>query len=219
MGRFMWNAAMVSNMNFPAPAAVLGFMAACGGLALSALGIVVAAFARKTRFIKPLLRVIAAGAVIYFVLLFSFSAVSRDHTLARGQEKYFCEIDCHLAYSVVSVSAEPNGSFMNYTVTVRTRFDEATISRTRPQDAPLTANPRTLVLVDGLGRKHSPVSASDQPLYTALKPGQSCLTELRFELPGDTTASRLLITSQGWPESFLIGDEQSPWHGKTWFAL
>ena len=76
-----------------------------------------------------------------------------------------------------------------------------------------------LVLVDMLGRTHSPANASDRPLYAPLKPGQSCLTELRFELPGDTKASRLLITSQGWPERFLIGDEQSPWHGKTWFAL
>lgn len=215
----MWDAALASNMDFPAPAAVLGFMAACGGLTLSTLGVVVAVFTRKMRFIKPLLLIVAAGAGVYFSILFCFSALSHDRTLARGQEKYFCEIDCHLAYSVVSVNAEPDASSMNYRVMVRTRFDETTISSTRPLDMPLTANPRLLVLVDSLGRKHSPINASDRSLYTPLKPGQSCLTELRFELPRDATASRLLITSQGWPEGFLIGDEQSPWHGKTWFAL
>src|SRR5215468_10942099 len=124
----VWNSGLISNMNFPAPVAVLGFLAACGGLALSTLGIVVAAFARQTRFIKPLFLLMGAGAAIYWVLLLIFSAVSHDRILARGQEKYLCEIDCHLAYSVVGVNAEAEGSSLNYTVSLRTRFDETTIS-------------------------------------------------------------------------------------------
>ena len=215
----MWSAGFASNMNFPAPVAVLGFLAACGGLALSTLGIVVAAFARKRGFVKPLLLLIGAGAVVYFVLLLCFSALSHDRVLARGQEKYFCEIDCHLAYSVVGVNVEPEGSSMNYTVTVRTRFDETTISPTRPRDVPLTANPRGIALIDELGRGHAPVGASDRSLYVALKPGESSLTDLHFQLPGDAKAARLLITSEGWAERLLIGDEQSLWHGKTWLAL
>jgi len=215
----MWNSGLISNMNFPAPVAVLGFLAACGGLALSTLGIVVAAFARQTRLIKLLFLLMGAGAAIYWVLLLIFSAVSHDRILARGQEKYLCEIDCHLAYSVVGVNAEAEGSSLNYTVTLRTRFDETTISPTRPRDVPLTANPRSFALVDGLGRSHAPITASGQSLYAALKPGEASLTELHFQLPGDAKAARLLITSEGWPEFFLIGDERSPFHGKTWFAL
>jgi len=40
-----------------------------------------------------------------------------------------------------------------------------------------------------------------------------------YKAPADATGLRLLITSNAWPEHLLIGDEQSPFHGKTWFAL
>ena len=38
----MWNTSLHSNMNFPAPIAVLGFLAAGGGLTLVVVGIAVA---------------------------------------------------------------------------------------------------------------------------------------------------------------------------------
>ena len=45
--------------------------------------------------------VIVAATYLGVMLIFSFS--SSDQLLARGQEKHFCEIDCHLANSIVDV--------------------------------------------------------------------------------------------------------------------
>lgn len=215
----MWNPALISNMNFPAPVSVVGFLAACGGLALSALAIVVAAFLGKLKFLKPLLILIAAGAAVYGGLLVGFSLASQDRVLAQGQEKYFCEIDCHLAYSVVGVKTEPAENSQLYSLTLRTRFDETTISPSRPREVPLTPNPRVIELIDAEGRTYSLLSASGTPLTASLRPGESYLTELQFRVPSHSGDLRLLLESTGWPEHVLIGDERSPWHGKTWFGI
>ena len=215
----MWYPDLYSNMNFPAPVSVLGFLATAGALALSILAIVVAYFVRKPRIARFLVKGAAAGVMVYGGLLLAFSWASHDHVLTPGQEKYFCEIDCHLAYSVLSVKTELTGPAKTYSVTLRTRFDETTISPHRPKDAPLTPNPRTVALLDAHGSRWPPTASSGILLTTPLKPGDMYLTELQFQAPADATGLRLLITSNAWPEHLLIGDEQSPFHGKTWFAL
>ncbi len=131
----------ISNMNFPPPAAVLGFLAACGGTFVAAAAALVACFIRKPRMAGAMAWLVAAGAVVYVSFLFGLSLVSHDNLLPRGQEKYFCEIDCHLAYSVVEVKTESAAATTRYVVTLRTRFDETTISSRRPKDATL---PQTL---------------------------------------------------------------------------
>jgi hypothetical protein len=45
---------------------------------------------------------------LYGAALLRFSAASQRVLLGHGQEKYFCEIDCHLAYSVVSAGYQPD---------------------------------------------------------------------------------------------------------------
>src|SRR5439155_12465337 len=45
----------------------------------------------------------AAAAGLYAAVLLVFSLASREQVAGRGDEKYFCEVDCHLAYSVVDV--------------------------------------------------------------------------------------------------------------------
>ena len=215
----MGNPSLVSNMNFPAPVAILGFLAACGGLALSTLAMVVGAFVGKLKFAKPLLLVIAAGAAVYGGLLVGFSLVSHERILAQGQEKYFCEIDCHLAYSVVRVKSEPAENARLFSVTLRTRFDETTISPSRPREAPLTPNPRVVELIDAQGHAYPVVHLSRTPLTASLRPGESYFTELEFRVPSQASDLRLLLQSTGWPEHVLIGDERSPWHAKTWFGI
>ena len=153
----MGSAPIASNMNFPAPLAVVGFLAACGGfLFVSGLALIFW-FARKPKFARIALGTIGVGAVIYLALLLGFSAGSRETDLARGQEKYFCEIDCHLAYSVADARMKPDG---NYLVTLRTRFDETTTSPRRPKDATLTPSPREARLVDSAGHEYAPVSVA-----------------------------------------------------------
>jgi hypothetical protein len=208
---------VASNMNFPAPLAVLGFLAACGGTFLAVASVLIFWFARKPKFARIAAIAIGAGAVVYFALLFGFSADSHATTLARGHEKYFCEIDCHLAYSVVDVKTQSDGRFI---VTLRTRFDETTTSPSRPKDVPLTPSPRAVHLIDSAGHDYTPVSIQGTPLTTPLKPADSYTTQLEFNLPKDATGLTLLVnTVPGWPDHVVIGDENSWLHKKTYFAL
>jgi len=215
----MWHPNLISNMNFPTPVSVLGFLAGCGGLALSILAIVVAYFVGKPMLANLLFKLVAAGATVYFGLLLAFSFASHDKVLSPGQEKYFCEIDCHLAYSVVSVKTDLAEDSRLYTVTLRTRFDETTTSPSRPKDVPLTPNPRQIEVIDAQGHAYPVLSTNGVPLSAPLRPGESYLTEFQFRAPGRAKGLRLLLRSTGWPEHLLIGDEQSPLHGRTWFAL
>lgn len=209
-----------SNINFPAPLAVLGFLAAAGGLVLAIGSILILWFARKPKIARWVAIGVGGCALVYFALLVGFSAASQSRMLAIGQEKYFCEIDCHLAYSVVDVKTQAEGTAANYIVTLRTRFDETTTSPSRPKDAPLTPSPREVRLIDSAGREYAPVSSDGTSLMTPLKPAESYTTRLDFRIPKDATGLRLLVnTLPAWPDRVAIGDENSWLHQKTYFAL
>jgi len=102
----MWHPGIASNMNFPATIAVLGFLMAIAGLVLSALAVITFLLVGKAKWARRVGALVGVGAVVYFGLLFGMSLASKEDTLARGQEKYFCEMDCHLAYSVVASREE-----------------------------------------------------------------------------------------------------------------
>jgi hypothetical protein len=177
----------------------------------------------------------------YATLLLSASAASREQTLGADQEKYFCEIDCHLAYSVAGVEtaktlslgvAQKSESGIFYIVSVRTRFDEHTISPSRG-DGPLTPSPLAIAIVDDQGRMY-PASEEDQKalenspgtrqvkLTQPLRPGEWYITKLVFDLPSDAQGLRLLITSPtepGWLGRVIIGDEDSVFHKKIYLRL
>ena len=209
-----------SNMNFPAPLAVMGFLAGFIGLFVAISAVIIFWFARKHRLARVAAFALGGGAVAYFALLLGFSAGSRETLLSRGQEKYFCEIDCHLAYSVVDVKTQEHGAMRDYVVTLRTRFDETTTSPNRPKDAPLTPSPRNVRLIDNTGQQYAVVSSAGMSLMTPLIPASSYTTELEFTIPKDARGLRLLIeTTPGWPDHFVIGDENSLGHRKTYFVL
>lgn len=105
-------------------------------------------------------------------------------------------------------------------MTLRTRFDQTTISSHRPPDAPLTPSPRTVLLRDDRGAWYAPDSNAGTPLLTSLTPGESYTTKLEFVLPPSATGLKLLIrTTPQWPDRFVIGDENSWLHKKTYFQL
>jgi hypothetical protein len=217
---FRGGAMPASNMNFPAPLAVMGFLAASIGLFAAIAAALIFWFARKPRLARVAGFVIAGGAAIYFALLFGFSASSRETLLSRGQEKYFCEIDCHLAYSVLDVKQKDDGPTSDYLITLRTRFDETTTSPNRPKDVPLTPSPREVRLLDADGHQYDVVSSAGTSLITSLTPASSYTTLLEFRVPKDARGLRLLIeTIPGWPDHFVIGHENSLGHKKTYFAL
>jgi hypothetical protein len=211
---------MASNMSFPAPLAVVGFLGACVALVLAIAALIICWLARKRRFARYAAQAMGAGAVVYLGLLLGFSLGSRDNILSRGQEKHFCEIDCHLAYSVVDVKTHLDALSSNYVITLRTRFDETTTSPHRPKAAPLTPSPREVRLIDNAGREYAPVSSMGTSLMTPVKPAESYTTQLEFSVPKDASGLRLLLnTTPAWPDHLVIGDENSWGHKKTYFAL
>jgi hypothetical protein len=185
----------------------------------------------------------AATAILvtgYAMVLLGASILSHELTLAPGEEKYFCEIDCHLAYSVAdtatakmvgSGAGQVTAQGMFYVVNVRTRFDENTISPHRG-DNPLEPSPRLVTLVDDEGQRYSVSPAAEAalaathgagtPLTQPLRPGESYTTRLVFDLPPGTRNPRLLIESPVEPEwlgRVLIGDEGSLFHKKVFLRL
>ncbi len=79
-------------------AAAFGFLVAAGAFVLClAVGWRTAA--------RRIAMVATAGAGLYLAALAVVGAASGERTLPPGGKKYFCEIDCHLAYSVLSEEA------------------------------------------------------------------------------------------------------------------
>jgi len=175
---------------------------------------------------------IAAG---YFLLLSGVSLASSEKTLPSGGWKYFCEIDCHLAYSLAgaqtAVALGPElqqvsarGQF--FVVRVKTWFDERTISAHRG-NGPLTPNRRRVLLVDDRGRSFAPspegqiafaqINGPSTPLTQPLRPGESYTTDFVFDVPHDVQKLRLLITEDDPETRFVIGHENSLLHKKIYF--
>jgi len=199
------------------PFTLLGFVGAVlGGGALVA-AYVVARITGRQPLAKVVLIVGAAGGCAYLLLFLIASVTSRDRVLAPGEEKHICEVDCHLAYSVAGLKTEPGPSgATRYTVTVKVRFDEQTISSHRPKDASLSPNSRYVALVDAAGREYP---GSTDGLKRRLIPGESYTTDLVFAVPGAAQGLRLVLRNDDFETRFVIGHENGFFHGKTTFAL
>ncbi|HEY6967731.1 MAG TPA: hypothetical protein VJA94_00765 [Candidatus Angelobacter sp.] len=216
----MWHPGMNSNMNFPSLLAFPGLAAALVGSVIAIAIIAILFFARQRKAARLIALLAAAGGVFYAVLLFGCSLISHQKVLARGQEKYFCEMDCHLAYSVVGVKDELSGQTKRYVIALRTRFDETTISKSRPRDVPLMPSPREVRLIDAEGKTYTPESVSGVSLMQPVVPGESYITEFTFNVPSVAQQLKLLVrTVPGLPGHLVIGDENSWFHKKTYLAL
>ncbi len=177
---------------------------------------------------------IAAG---YFILLTGVSFASSEAVLPAGAWKYFCEIDCHLAYSLIGAQttaalgpemqqAFARGKFV--VVRVKTWFDERTISAHRG-NGPLTPNARKVVLVDDAGRSFAPspegqtaltrLIGNSTPLMQPLRPSESYTTDFVFDVPRDARGPRLLIMEDDPETRLVIGHENSLLHKKIYFGV
>jgi hypothetical protein len=228
---------MNTNVNLLAPIGVMAFLGTGFLFFVAALVLIQSLIVRKRGRAKFVLLVMLLVAGAYLAAILIFSLASHEKLLARGEEKHFCEIDCHLAYSVANTSqAKTLGNPPNQTtaqgmytvVTIRTRFDETTISPSRGNGF-LYPNSRMLTLVDDRGNKYSPSTEGQRaleaaqsggtPLTTPLRPGESYTTEVVFDLPADVKASTLLINEGESITRFVIGHENSLLHRKTGFQL
>ncbi|HEY7193483.1 MAG TPA: hypothetical protein VH439_07050 [Gemmatimonadales bacterium] len=158
-----------------------------------------------------------SGVGLYLLLFVGASLFSHNRVLAPGEEKHICEIDCHLAYSVVGSKAESLADgHVRQTVTVKVRFDEETISARRSRSAPLTPNSRYVALVDAQGHKYP---GSVDGLRRPLVPGESYTTDLVFDVPAGAQGLRLVLRNNDPETTFIIAHENSLLHGQTTFAL
>jgi Kef-type K+ transport system membrane component KefB len=199
------------------PFTVLAFLGGVLAVVVLAVAYVLARITGRQPLAKAALMVGAVGAGAY-VLVFAIASVSsRDRVLAPGEEKHICEIDCHLAYSVAAVKTEPVPSGgTRYTVSVKVRFDEETISNRRPRDMPLSPNSRYVALVDAAGDAYP---GSTEGLKRRLIPGESYTTDIAFDVPAGAADLRLVLRNADFETSFIIGHENSIGHAKTTFAL
>lgn len=199
------------------PFALLGFLGAVLGGGALAVAYVLARVAGRAPLAKGVLLVGGIGAGAYLLLFAIADITSRDRVLAPGEEKHICELDCHLAYSVVGAKTELNpAGGTRYIVTVKVRFDEQTISSRRPKDAPLSPNSRYVALLDSAGNYYA---GSTDSLKRRLIPGESYTTDIVFDLPAAMTNVQLVLRSADFETRFVIGHENSIGHGRTTFAL
>lgn len=217
--------------------AIFAFLATGSATVLAAGATCVALLFRRYELARRILLGTLTALGIYAAVLLTVSLLSREKMLGAGEQKYFCEVDCHLAYSVVEVATtktlgEPprrktaEGTF--YLVTVNAWFDEETISSTRG-DFPLRPNRRRITVVDDRGRKYGIPPAGQEALESArgkgsslcqsLRPGESYRAQFVFDLPADASNPRLLIQTADALTRLVIGHENSLFHGKISFRL
>ena len=225
------------NVNLSAPIGALALLGTGFLFFVSTLVLIQSLIVRKRGRAKIVLLAILLIAGTYLGAILIFSLTSHEKVLVRGEDKHFCEIDCHLAYSIVNTiqsktlgnpPGQKTAQGMFTLVTVKTRFDETTISPSRG-DGLLYPNSRVLTLLDDRGNKYSPSiegqraleasSGSSTPLTTPLKPGGSYTTDVAFDLPADVKATTLLINEGELLTRFVIGHENSPLHKKSRFQL
>ncbi|HKF42372.1 MAG TPA: hypothetical protein VKG01_04675 [Thermoanaerobaculia bacterium] len=210
----------VPELPVPSAVAVLAFLGTA--FVLAALGIAsIVAFAHGKRRLAGKAAITAAcAAALYLGTLVAVSLASPERVLGRGDRKYFCEIDCHLAYSLEESARRAEGAAVpaRTIATVRTWFDEKTIAPFRG-DAPLTPNPRVVYALDDDGNRYPPSSLEETPLNRSLRPGESYTTTFVFDLPPGVRRPRLFLGDAPGIEIFVIGHESSLLHRKVYFGL
>ena len=220
-----------------APIVVLLFLASVFALGISLVALFYGAVRRSAFFAKLGAGAAATIAAGYFLLLGGVSLASSEQTLPPDGWKYFCEIDCHLGYSLAGaqtaaalgpelLQTSAHGEFV--VLRVKTWFDERTISEHRG-NGPLTPNRRRALLVDDTGRSYEPSPEGQFALARSgnistsmsqpLRPGESYTTDLVFDVPKQARGLRLLITEDHPETRFVIGHENSLLHKKIYFDV
>ena len=173
-----------------APLVVLTFLGTCFLLALAVVVFFYGWIARQPRRAWQALGAAVIIGGLYITLLLGAALASKEKTLGPGEWKYFCEIDCHVAYSIESVRTAKtlgpaehpiSAGGLFHIVRIKTRFDERTTASWRPRDLALTPDPRLVVVVDGYGN-----------YYAASRTGQAALEQVGgATTPLDRKSTRL----------------------------
>ena len=228
---------MYTNVNLAASIGALAFLGT-GFLCLVLVFALIFSLLKKKSGLRMLsLFTLTIVTGLYVVVLLIFSFTSSEQVLAQGQEKHFCELDCHLAYSVTNVQTTktlgdlPNqltatGNFR--VVTIKTRFDENTIGRNRG-DGLLYPNSRVVTMSDASGNEYFPslearrvleaTHAAGTAMTVPLRPSESYSTTVVFDVPADVKNPTLWVREGESITHLIIGHENSPLHKKIRFQI
>ncbi|MFN2578024.1 MAG: hypothetical protein ABR607_10085 [Pyrinomonadaceae bacterium] len=218
---------MYTNVNLAAPLGALALLGAAVLLFLAAVLLTHSLVVRKPRRAKIALLLMCGITAIYLGVMLVFSFASQEKLLAKGEEKHFCELDCHLAYSVAKTAQSKSfgngsnqltarGQFV--VITIKTRFDETTIASQRG-DGELYPNGRAITLTDERGNRYAPVAQAGTSITTPLRPAEFYTTDVLFDLPADAKPTTLLMHEDAWETRLVIGHENSLLHKKTRFQV
>lgn len=174
----------------------------------------------------PWLRKFVGGGVaiwlaLYLVALVAVSASSSDALLKIYEPKAFCGFyfDCHLHAMVTDVTetGQPSGNGRVYIVTVKV-FSDARRAALRLSNVKATVYMDDWTKIGQLDPGTGP-----SPWDREIGPGESYETRLMFSLPESGKGAKLLLTEgaeiERIFEMFLIGDEDSIFHGKQYFDI
>jgi hypothetical protein len=163
------------------------------GLAVG-LGLLMMAVAAVTG--RPrLLTVAATGTATwllgYALALLAGPALTRPQTLALGDELSFCGLDCHLHVAATRVRWDGD-------LAVRLHF------RSDAKAAPEYPSHLRIRVLDAAGHEYAPDPA---PALDPLAAGAGYDRDLRFRLPREAEAKRLVVTWGDWPDHVVPGPE------------
>jgi len=217
------------------PLNLLALFALVGGSGVAAVAIGAALIAGRRDLVRRFALGLGTGWALYGAAFVIAALSSRQVVLNPGAEKHLCEIDCHVAYSVVRVRTTPTlgagavrqqarGLF--HVVTIQVRFDSTTISPHRGM-GPLWPGDHLIEVVDGAGGHYAASLAAQRalgagdarPLTRPLVPGEAYTADVVFDIPAGARDLRLEIASLVPPTWFMIGHENGFLHKKTTFRL
>ena len=207
---------------------VLLMLMTIGGVIVAAVLFVIALYTGKAWLAKFVFGGVGVWFVFYFAMLFGSSLFSSEKRLALGEPKAFCGfyLDCHMHTAVKDVQTAKSignktakGKFHIVTVEVFSDAVKATLGLHTVDTHVVDAGNRIYTRDMQAESQLSP-----QPSFeTQIGPEESFKKMIVFDLPADVK-DPLLDIRQGVGidyviESFLIGDEDSIFHKRSYFKL
>lgn len=207
---------------------VLLMLMTIGGFVVAGILLAVAWLNESAWLKKFVLGGVAIWFAFYAVMLIGASIMSTEKTLPMGEAKEFCGfyLDCHMHATVTNVrraktlgNKTAKGEFYIVRVKVFSDAKKATLGFTTVDahvvDAAGNTYPRDTDAEEQLGEQ--------PPFDHKISPVESFEKEIVFDLPTGVQNPRLDI-SEGygidrWIETFLVGDEDSIFHKRTYFSL
>lgn len=204
---------------------VLAFFVSLLVLGVGAASILIAILRRHPRQAWKIARLCLGWVAVYAVILVLVALTSRPVIIPLGQERCFDE----MCYSVQAVSNTPTLSTPSGSLAAQGEFLLITVQlRSAARRTAQRPSEPALFLLDADGQRQTRIldAGSGQPVTArqvwdqAVKPGETILRRIAFDLPVGARAPYLVMSEGlGAISVLVIGDENSPFHARTVFAL